>query len=458
MEGSMNSITRIVALALGLALMLSITPSWGQTPTCHFPGCNPTVSDANSNTAGGSHALGNVDETPTFGGLANTAFGAGALLFNTTGRANTATGMSALNLNTTGFGNTATGASALFLNVTGSFNTASGYQALLNNTGHDNTASGYQALTLNTTGSDNTASGFQALFGNTTGAGNVATGAFALLNNTTGSGNTASGGNALASNTTGNDNTANGINALISNTIGNHNTASGASALSSLATGSLNTAAGFQALSSNTDGANNTAVGAKALKKSLGTKNIGIGYQAGVSLINGNNNIYIGNQGAGDEFQTIRIGTAQSQTFIAGIVTAGVDGATVQVDGNGQLGVVPSSARYKQDIVPMGFRSEKVLDLRPVTFAYKDDARAVTHYGLIAEEVATVYPELVTRTASGGVQTVKYQELIPMLLNEVQRQRHEFQQALQSQQLELAELRALVGQGRGKVVLGGTGE
>jgi hypothetical protein len=102
----------------------------------------------------------------------------------------------------------------------------------------------------------------------------------------------------------------------------------------------------------------------------------------------------------------------------------------------------------------MGTRSEKVLQLRPVTFAYKEDAHGVTHYGLIAEEVATVLPELVTRTATGEVQTVKYQELIPMLLNELQRQH----QALQSQQQELAELRALVGQGRGKVVLGGTVE
>jgi len=170
-----------------------------------------------------------------------------------------------------------------------------------------------------------------------------------------------------------------------------------------------------------------------------------------VSLQTGNNNIYIGNQGNGDESQTIRIGTAQAQTFIAGIVTAGVDGATVQVDGNGQLGIAPSSARYKQDIAPMGIRSEKVLDLRPVTFAYKDDAHQVTHYGLIAEEVATVYPDLVTRTASGEVQTVKYQELIPMLLNELQRQHR----ALQSQQKELAELRALVNKGSGKVVLGG---
>ena len=112
----------------------------------------------------------------------------------------------------------------------------------------------------------------------------------------------------------------------------------------------------------------------------------------------------------------------------------------------------------------MGTRSEKVLDLRPVTFAYKDDAQAITHYGLIAEEVATVYPDLVTRTASGEVQTVKYQELIPMLLNELQRQQqvlHRQEEALarlSRVEKELAELRALVGQGRDKVVFGSTVE
>ena len=329
----MNSITRLVAVVAGLVLLLNVTPSWGQ-PVCAAPGCNPTTSDANRNTAGGTGTLVNVHEST--GGFSNTGFGK-------------------------------------------------------------------NALSLNTAGARNTASGDSALF----------------------------------SNTTGNNNTASGSSALESNTIGN-----------------LNTASGFQALQDNTAGVQNTAIGAKALKKSLGTKNIGIGFQAGVSLTVGNNNIYIGNQGAGDEFQTIRVGTAQTRTFVAGIVNAGVSGATVQVDANGQLGIVPSSARYKEDIVPMGNRSERMLDLRPVTFAYKDDARAVTHYGLIAEEVATVYPDLVTRTASGEVQTVKYQELIPMLLNELQRQRQEFQQALQSQQRELAELRALVDQGRGKVVFG----
>ena len=123
--------------------------------------------------------------------------------------------------------------------------------------------------------------------------------------------------------------------------------------------------------------------------------------------------------------------------------------------------MILSSARYKQNIVPMGTRSEKVLDLRPVTFAYKDDEQAITHYGLLAEEVAIVYPDLVTRTATGDVQTVKYQELIPMLLNELQRQRQTLEhqeQSLQRQQQdlaevgtlrqELAELRALVGKGR----------
>jgi hypothetical protein len=173
-----------------------------------------------------------------------------------------------------------------------------------------------------------------------------------------------------------------------------------------------------------------------------------------LNLTTGHNNIYIGSQGGtGSEFQTIRIGTAQTGTFIAGISTTNMGaGELVAIDpATGQLGIaVPSSARYKQDIASMGARSEGLLQLRPVTFAYKEDARAITHYGLIADEVATVYPDLVTRTASGEVQTVKYQELIPMLLNELQRQR----QALLSQQQELAELRALVGQGRGKVVLG----
>src|SRR5262249_18301694 len=160
---------------------------------------------------------------------------------------------------------------------------------------------------------------------------------------------------------------------------------------------------GDDALLYNTSGMRNTAVDRNPLLQSTGNKNIGIGYQAGATLQTGNNNIYIGNQGAGDESQTTRIGTPQTQTFIAGINGASVSGAAVLVDGNGQLGVFTSSARYKKDIEPMASRSEGLLKLRPVTFSYKDDTAAAPQYGLVAEEVATVYPELVTRTASGEV-------------------------------------------------------
>jgi hypothetical protein len=265
----------------------------------------------------------------------------------------------------------------------------------------------------------------------------------ALWKNTFGSLNTAIGMMALDSNTTGDGNTASGALALDRNTTGDVNTASGHGALSSNTTGSENTAVGFKALFGNSSGERNTAIGGNALLNSTGNKNIGIGFNAGMALTSGNNNIYLGNLGVDStESQTIRLGQAQTRTFMSGIATATVSGATVEVDANGQLGITPSSARYKQDIAPMGTRSEKVLDLRPVTFAYKDDSKGVTHYGLVAEEVAAVYPELVTHTATGEVQTVKYQELIPMLLNELQRQRQDFQR-------ELAELRALVGQSRG---------
>jgi hypothetical protein len=318
-------------------------------------------------------------------------------------------------------------------------NTAGGTEALANlsDDASSNTAFGTGALHSTTTGIQNTATGDTAMFKNTTGNQNTASGFQALINNISGSFNTATGVNALSDNTTGTNNTATGANALLLNTTGVNNTATGADALHANETGTLNTATGANALLLNVSGEKNTAVGYNALMNSTGNKNIGIGLQAGTTLTSGNNNIFIGNQGAGAESQTIRVGTAQTRTFIAGINVAGVSGATVVVDGNGQLGVPFSSARYKQDIAPMGGQSEKLFQLQPVTFAYKDDTRNVTHYGLVAEEVAAVYPELVTRTSTGEVQTVKYQELIPMLLNELQRLRQ-----------ELAELRAQ-GQGRG---------
>jgi hypothetical protein len=438
----MKPLARFAAMLTGLVLLLNITPSWGQ-PTCHSPGCNPTASDANDNTAGGSDAFGFSI------GSSNTAFGLATLGLNSGGNFNTAIGARALVANI-GNSNTAIGYKALSTgfglqtNNAGDFNTASGFQALSSNTtGFNNTASGALTLFLNSTGSHNAAHGYHALNNNTTGINNTASGALALFLNTTGSYNAAHGLQALYNNTDGINNTASGVNALFWNTSGFNNTASGVQALFNNIDGIWNTANGVLALLNNVSGSNNTAVGGKALRKALGTKNIGIGYQAGVTLTNGNNNIFIGSQGAGDESQTIRMGTAQTRTFIAGINVAGVSGTAVVVDANGQLGITLSSARYKQDIAPMGTQSEKLLRLQPVTFAYKDDSKGTTHYGLIAEEVAAVYPELVTQTATGEVQAVRYQELIPMLLNELQRQRQELAEVATLRK-ELAELRALV--------------
>jgi hypothetical protein len=341
------------------------------------------------------------------------------------------------------------GFAALIAN-TGHDNTASGFLALQANTiGGFNTANGSYTLTSNTTGGHNTASGYHALRFNTTGGNNTASGAFELGANTSGRDNTASGAAALSNNTVGVENTASGQAALFANTTGNDNTASGFLALQGNSSGGFNTASGAFALHLNSTGIKNTAVGSSALLNSTGDRNIAIGFQAGTNLLSGNHNIYLGNHGGDStEFQTIRLGEVQTSTYIAGINTAGVSGTAVVVDANGQLGITLSSARYKQDIAPMGTRSERVLDLRPVTFAYKDDTHQVTHYGLIAEEVATVLPELVTHTATGEVQTVKYQELIPMLLNELQRQRQAFQQESAEVAMlrkELAELRAVVG-------------
>jgi hypothetical protein len=280
-----------------------------------------------------------------------------------------------------------------------------------------NTAGGTQALnSLTGTSSHDTAFGFLALFANTTGSFNTATGALALHHNTTGGSNTATGAAPLYYNTTGYHNTATGYHALFSNTTGVENTATGSAAL------------GF-----NTIGSWNTAIGHSALIQSAGNRNIAVGQGAGFALTSGNKNIYLGHPGESSESRTMRLGSAQTRAFIAGVAGTGVTGTNVVIDGNGQLGVVLSSARYKRDIEPLGARSAGVRQLRPVTFVYTNDRQGARQYGLIAEEVAAVYPELVTRTATGEVQAVRYQELIPLLLAELQRQ-----------QQELEALRALV--------------
>ncbi len=308
---------------------------------------------------------------------------------------------------------------------------------------NNNTAEGTNALNSLTTGKSNTANGFEALFSNSSGNNNTATGLNALLNNN-GSNNTATGLNALNRNTTGSDNTANGTGALFFNTIGVDNTATGFQALEKNTTGGLNTATGFEALFSNQGGGNtadgfealfsnqggtdNTAIGSQALfSNTTGGGNIVLGSNAGVNLTTGSNNIDIGNAGAIGESGTIRIGTqampdesGQTATYIAGISGVAVTGTAVVVSTNGQLGVAPSSARFKEAIKPMDKTSEAILALKPVTFRYKHelDPEGIPQFGLVAEQVEKVNPDLVARDADGKVYTVRYEAVNAMLLNE----------------------------------------
>ncbi len=323
----------------------------------------------------------------------NTAEGTDALFSLTTGPDNTAIGFDALYSNTTGDSNTATGSIALSSNTTGVRNTANGYAALNSNTtGERNTATGRAALTFNTTGNNNTADGHDALFFNDTGIWNTATGSFALFSNTSANDNTAIGYFALFGNTTGNNNTANGTNALLNNTTGN--------------------------------------------------ENIALGNFAGSNLTTGDNNIDIGNQGVPTEANTIRIGTqaTQTKTFIAGITGAGVMGVAVKVNAAGQLGTAPSSQRFKTEIKPMDKASAAILALKPVTFHYKKefDPQGIPQFGLVAEDVAKVNPDLVARDENGEIYTVRYEAVNAMLLNEFLKEHR----TVQGQQKEIDALKA----------------
>jgi hypothetical protein len=336
--------------------------------------------------------------------------------------------------------NTAAGTNALLV-VTGEFNTAIGHSALSANTaGNSNTASGYAALVSNTTGEANTASGRNALFHNTTGNYNTASGVEALEVNTTGSFNTAAGFTALYNNTSGGLNTASGYEALYNNTIGGYNTASGVDALFANTTGSNNIALGFRALQNNQTGNNNVAVGTAAMARLKGSANIALGFNAGRNTTSGSSNIYVGNPGiAGSESRVTRIGSTQRKVFIAGIAGVPASGANVVVRANGQLGVVASSARYKQDITPLNDMAGKLAQLRPVSYRYKAEPQA-THYGLIAEEVAATMPELVVRDDQNRPESVQYLELVPLLL-----------QQWKAQQVEIVQQRELNGRLRARL-------
>ncbi len=336
----------------------------------------------------------------------NTAEGTNALFNLTTGINNTAVGANALFHDTTGGYNAAFGSRALENNITGAFNMAVGTQALFNNTASTNLAVGFRTLFFNTTGHDLTGVGAGALFKNTTGAFNTAIGAAALNSNTIGASNTATGRQALLKNITGSFNTANGVNALQNNV-----------------TGSNNTGLGVQALDFNTAGSFNTAIGFGALDGPTGSFNTALGFNSGINLTTGSFNIDIGNVGVPAESSTIRIGNSvlQIRAFIAGIrgvTTGNANAVNVVIDSDGQLGTVSSSRRYKKEVKAMEQASEAILGLKPVTFHYKSDSTGTPQFGLIAEEVAEVNPDLVVRDENGEIYTVRYDAVNAMLLNE----------------------------------------
>lgn len=364
-------------------------------------GCNALelLTTGIGNTAVGWYSLSNTDSNSF-----NTGLGAGALCFNI-GNANTAVGTAALLLNFSGFENVADGYQALSNNNTGSYNNAIGAFALYSNMdGSFNNALGNQALALNVHAGNNTAIGDLALANNDNLADNeayfnTAVGAQTLFSNVDGNSNTAVGWQALYYNN-GNFNTATGGFALFSNVSGARNTAIGYSALSGAkgeASVSDNTAVGFQALFNNFEGNRNTAVGVNAGSNISGASNV-ICIGANVAGANTNDTCFIGN--------------------IRGVTTINNDAIPVRIDSAGQLGTESSSRRYKTDIKPIEKASESILSLKPVSFRYKIHKDSPPNFGLIAEEVAQVNPDLVIFGSDGKPYTVRYDAVNAMLLNE----------------------------------------
>jgi hypothetical protein len=376
----------------------------------------------------------------------------GALLYNL------ALGANSIPSNASSGFNTAVGdytLSALSSSSVGA-NTALGYFALhYNSSGSDNTATGFSALSLNSSGSNNTADGWDALFINESGSNNTAAGSFALSGNTSGNNNTATGWGALGGGS-GNGNVGDGYEALTYDLVGSYNTGVGYQALYTNQNGDGNIAIGYQALYKEGAGYN-IAVGYSALSNNTsGVANIAIGYEAASKVAGGNSyNIDIGSAGVSTDNGAVRIGSYASQTsfYVAGVngVTTGENNAVpVVIDSSGQLGTVNSSRRFKTDIQDMGDASTGLMRLRPVTFRYKKpfaDGSQPIQYGLIAEEVAEVYPDLVARSTDGEIESVKYQVLDSMLLNELQRQQAE----IRNLQEQLNEMKAGMAHGSEKL-------
>jgi trimeric autotransporter adhesin len=308
---------------------------------------------------------------------------------------NTAEGQNALQSLTTGGYNAAIGWLSLRSLTIGSFNTGVGAGTLVLNTGEENTATGAGALLSNATGSNNTAIGGFALLSNVGAGRNTAVGSRALFAHTIGQYNNAIGAFALGSDTEGEANNAVGDEALFNNTTGTGNTAMGDSALHANMIGSQNTAIGRTALSNNIAGSDITALGASA----------------GEGVTNADHVICIGHPGA----------NVSNSCYIGRIYGAMIDPGTalnVGIDSSGKLGTTVSSRRFKRDIKPMDKASDAILALKPVSFRYNSDTRSTPCFGLIAEEVAEVSPDLVVRDKNGELLSVRYDQVNAMLLNE----------------------------------------
>jgi trimeric autotransporter adhesin len=444
--------TSLLVIPLVLACFALLPRAQAATPEL-LPAPKPDGFYTGFNTAEGLNALFNVN---TAVGQFNTALGFAALKLDTTGAHNTGVGAQAL-LNNNGSFNTAVGENALVHNTTGSMNMALGQGGLANNkTGSFNTAMGFQALNANTV-DDNTAVGFRALAANSTGDDNTAAGLTALAANSTGFNNTAFGGQALLHNTTSNNNTAVGWNALqfSDNGSGDPNSAVGSFALQHNVTGERNNALGFKALQTNTDGDANNAVGHFALNANLhgdgnnafgdialaqstGDFNTAVGDEAGLNVTSGSGNTFLGQsagEGVSSANNVICIGqnvigaNTSDRTYIGNIGTftqafsAGVNELVTVNLATGRLGhfnPLPSSRRYKEDIKPLDKTSEALFALKPVSYRLKkefDPAQALA-FGLIAEEVEKVNPDLVYRNNKGQVESVRYEMVNAMLLNE----------------------------------------
>ena len=322
------------------------------------------------------------------------------------------------------------GAMVLGVGPPANYNLFVGRSAGTNNQAQYNTFAGATAGYNNTTGGYDTFAGATAGYNNTTGYFNTFAGGAAGYNNTTGSNNTFTGNQAGYTNTAGTDNTFTGSIAGDSNSTGSYNTFTGSGTGFANTTGYDNAFFGVHAGFTNTDGRDNTFVGTDAGEYSTGSFNTLIGSRAGYYNMTGNYDLYIGNEGpmSGNESYTIRLGdpVVYTATYIAGIYGSTASGGVpVYINSNGQLGTSGSALRFKEQIRNMGDSTDALMKLRPVTFFYKpeyDKGERTLQYGLIAEEVAKIYPELVAYDNDGRPYSVRYQYLTSMLLNEAQKQ------------------------------------